>query len=189
MTDILGPRPNAQKYEAAARHQIAERLAQGQLPRPLTPPDCDVSTFAGPILNVARLKGSVFWMRADPRTKAAAIELWMFAWRQTPAASLPNDPLTLSRVTGISARSMRTILAGEFQHTPCHGFIRCDDGRLYHPVIAGDALRAFKTRQSREIAAAARHQKALVSGVISGGLRRVPGSGRGRYGTESDYDD
>jgi hypothetical protein len=189
MSEAMGPRPNAAKYEAEARKQIAERQAAGALPLPLTPPDCDVSSFAGPILNVTRLKGSEFWLRADPQVSRAAIELWMFAWRQVPAASLPADPATLSKVCGLTARRVRDMLNGDFRHTALHGFVACEDGRLYHPVLAGDALRAWKTRQSREAAAAARHQKEYLSRATGSAFKRVPGSGRGHYGTLGDNGD
>jgi hypothetical protein len=186
------PRFAVQKYEADARAMIAAREAEGLRPLPLTPEDCNVSSYPGPILQIARLQSSEFWLRATDRTKVAALALWAFAWRQVPAASVPDDPLTLSRVTGLSVRSLRDALAGDFRFAPLHGFVRCDDGRLYHPVLAADALRAWKTKAAREAAAAAGVQKRAVSqllGSIGRGGRGARPERRGIDWDQGEHDE
>lgn len=185
-------RRTASHLEAELRQKIAERTASGGELGPLTPSDCDVSSYPGFIVQAARLSNSEFWMLATGKTKLAAIELWMFAWRQVPAASLPANPKLLSRITGLPARQIAQILeSGDLHLTPFHGFVRCSDGRLYHPVLASDALRAWNTSQAREKAANERHQRAAFSDGVGRALRLPTGTSvenrrNGRY-NEEDY--
>lgn len=194
MADPLTPtrRRTAANFEAEARQNIAQAVANDLAPSPLTPKDCDVSSYPGFIVQASRLQNSEFWMLSSNRMKVAAIELWMFAWRQVPAASLPDNPKLLSSVTGIPANQIREMLrCGAFHLTAFHGFVRCSDGRLYHPVLAGDALRAWQTSQAREKAANERHQRTMISQAIGSSYRsapRLPTERRGsrRY-EEDDY--
>lgn len=174
---------SASKFEAESRAQIATRQGEGLRPLPLTPPDSDVSAFGGPILNGNRLKTSEFWLGSSDQVKVAAIELWLFAWRQRPAASLPNDAAILSRVCGLPVKRVTSALTGDARFTPFHGFVLCEDGRWYHPVLAGDATRAWKTRLAREVAARHRYQKETIGGVLGGIGRR----GRRFPEPEDDY--
>lgn len=112
------------------------------LPDPLTPADCDLRDFGKMMIDLTRLFGSGFNARAsrNPLAWMLGHKLWYRSWHQMPAASLPDDDdelcylaeLGFDRVTWDSVRDMAM-----------HGWIKCSDGRLYHPVVAEEALNAW----------------------------------------------
>lgn len=132
------------------------------LPPPPVPSDCDVSTLPGFMLDTVRLLGSELWALSTGDEFKAAVALWCRAWHQVPAASLPDDDAVLCSFAGYGRdgkgwRKVRTMAL--------HGFIKCADGRLYHPVLAADAVRAVvkirerhdRTRAATEARQAKRH--------------------------------
>lgn len=88
----------------------------------------------------------------------------MYAWKQVPAASLPNDAKVWARVTGRSLRQIQRLVADGGNGSPLHGWVRCSDGRLYHPVLAADALRAASKSELAQGAAHMRWTKAREFG-------------------------
>lgn len=125
------------------------------LPEPLTPASCDVSRLPFMPLHVDRLLESDLMGLATGDEFKAAIRLWCRSWKQTPAASLPSDERLLASMAGVGVADWRLIA-----EVALHGFVKCADGRLYHPVIAALALEAdekcerqrerAKTRWARE---------------------------------------
>ncbi|MFZ6655913.1 DUF1376 domain-containing protein [Undibacterium sp. TJN19] len=115
-----------------------------ELPDPLTPADCDLSDFQYMELDVRRLRDSRFAASADGDAFRAAILLWCAAWHQTPASSLPDDDIELANLAGYGrvVKEWRKVRAEAL-----HGFIKCSDGRLYHPVIADKAVSAYAAKE------------------------------------------
>jgi hypothetical protein len=117
-------------------------IGAGDLPEPLTPPDCDLRDFGRIMIDIGRLFGSSFNAKASRNPIAWMIghKLWYRSWHQMPAASLPDDDdelcylaeLGFDRVTWDNARDLAM-----------HGWIKCSDGRLYHRVVADEALQAW----------------------------------------------
>jgi hypothetical protein len=103
------------------------------LPAPLTPADCDLQDFAFMPLHVARLRDSDLAATAHPEACWYAVLLWAAAWHQVPAASLPDDELVLTRLCGLG-RDVKTFR--KHRRDAMRGFVKCDDGRLYHEVVA-----------------------------------------------------
>lgn len=129
------------------------------LPEPLTPPDCDLQAFAFMPLHVARLRDSDLAATAHPEACWYAVLLWAASWHQIPAASLPEDDAVLARLCGLG-RDVRTFR--KHRAAALHGFIKCSDGRLYHPVVAEQALASWEGRSSfkeRRSAAAERQAR------------------------------
>lgn len=110
---------------------------------PLTPPDCDLRGLLFMPLDVLRLRDSDLSLVASGDEFKAAVLLWCASWHQVPAASLPDDDRVLARLSGLSAKSWRKSRDGATR-----GWIKADDGRLYHPVVAEKALEAWKDRLS-----------------------------------------
>ena len=112
-------------------------------PPPPVPPDCDVSKLDGFMLDAARLLGSELWALSTGDEMKAALGLWCRAWRQVPAASLPDDDAVLCSFAGYGRdlKAWRKVKAMALR-----GFILCSDGRLYHPVLAADAVQAFQRK-------------------------------------------
>lgn len=123
-----------------------------KLPAPLTPPDCDLRDFAFMPLDIVRLFGSRFHAISSDADWRAGVTLWLKSFHQVPAGSLPVDDVELCRLAelGRDQRSWGEIKAGAL-----YGWIRCDDGRLYHPIVAEKANEAWK----RKLAQRARSQK------------------------------
>lgn len=120
---------------------------------PLTPADLDLRDFAYMPLDVVRLRDSELAVVCSGDAFRAAVLLWCAAWHQVPAASLPDDDRLLASLAGFG-RDLKgwKAVRGE----ALHGFVLCDDGRLYHPVIAEKAIEAgVKRRQQQRRTAAA----------------------------------
>ncbi len=77
--------------------------------------------------------------------------LWCAAWHQVPAGSLPDDDGELSKLAGygFAIRSWRRVKVGALAK-----FVKCSDGRLYHPEICKKAKNSWneklRFRWSRE---------------------------------------
>lgn len=110
------------------------------LPQPLTPADCDLRDFQYMPLDVQRLCDSDLAALESPEACWSALLLWSKAWHQVPAASLPDDDRVLAKFTGYQ-RAPDAWLA--IREGALRGWIKCSDGRLYHPVVAEKANEAW----------------------------------------------
>ena len=129
------------------------------LPDPFTPEDCDLRGFPFMPLHVQRLRDSELAGTASPEACWAAVLLWCASWHQVPAASVPNNPRLLAVLAGYG----RDVAAWEAVAAQAlHGFVECSDGRLYHPVVAGEALQAL-----------GKQVKQATKGRLSGEARRA----------------
>jgi len=110
------------------------------LPLPLTPPDCDLRGLPFMPLDVIRLLDSDLFAIATGDEFKAAIALWCKSWLQVPAASLPDDDRVLAHLSGSAARWKK------IREMALRGFVKCSDGRFYHPIVAEKALDAWGRR-------------------------------------------
>lgn len=110
---------------------------------PLTPPECDLRGLEWMPLFGDRLFASETWLMASPEGRCAALALWWAAWKQKPAASLADDDRVLAQLAGygMAIKAWRQI-----RDEAMRGFIKCSDGRLYHPVVAEQAIEAWERR-------------------------------------------
>lgn len=103
------------------------------VPSPLTPAGCNLQDFPHTPILRSRLFGSSFHAHSTDGEWRAGVTLWLKAWEQIPAGSLPDDDVELCRLAEL-ARDLKTwkkLRAGAMR-----GWIACNDGRLYHPVVA-----------------------------------------------------
>jgi hypothetical protein len=113
------------------------------LPQPLTPADCDLAGYRWMPLDVERVIDSdTFGLSTGDEFKTA-FRLWAKSWKQVPAASLPNDDKILAHLAGLEPATWKKRKA-----VALRGWILCNDGRLYHPVIAEKALEAMGKREA-----------------------------------------
>lgn len=114
-----------------------------KLPVPLTPPDCDLTDFSFMPLEVRRLRDSDLAALESPEACWAAVLLWCASWHQIPAASLPDDDRVLSNLAGYGRviKEWQRIKEGALR-----GWIKCSDGRLYHPMVAEKARESWKSK-------------------------------------------
>ncbi|MEI8396992.1 MAG: hypothetical protein WCF85_19880 [Rhodospirillaceae bacterium] len=91
-------------------------------------------------LDIGALLNSDFnaMTRSDTAWRAG-VTLWLKAWHQVPAGSLPNDERALCFFAGFGRdlRRWRKLSAEAL-----HGFVLCSDGRLYHRFLCKLALDA-----------------------------------------------
>jgi hypothetical protein len=112
---------------------------------PLVPSDLDLRNFPYMPLDVVRLRDSNIAVVSSGEEFRAAVLLWCSAWHQVPAASLPDDDRLLASLAGFG-RDIDGWL--KVKEVALRGFMRCADGRLYHPVIAEKAIEADDKRRS-----------------------------------------
>src|SRR5258708_2302693 len=109
---------------------------------PLVPANVDLRDFPFMPLDVLRLRDSDLATLATGEEFKAAVLLWCASWHQVPASSLPNDDRWLARPSGAGTAWKRV------RREALRGFVPCDDGRLYHSVIAEKALAAWNSKQA-----------------------------------------
>ena len=148
-------------------------------PAPMSPPDCDLRGYKFMPLFGTHVFGSEFYDLAldNPRAGLAAIKLWWVAYAsQCPAGSLPDNDRILARFAdfGSDLRGWRKV-----KEIALHGFVLCSDGRLYHPLLCKEAikaqreLRADRERKRAKKAASQASQVIEISGngaEISAGM-------------------
>lgn len=125
------------------------------LPAPLTPPDCDLRDFPFMPLLIERLRRSRAWLicRRRPELAFFLLNLWMRSWHEVPAASIEDDEDVLADAAMADPKRWAKLRADLLR-----GWVKCSDGRLYHPTVAEAALDAFakKTKQRARTQAASR---------------------------------
>lgn len=115
------------------------------LPQPLTPADCDLRGLPFMPLEVIRLLQSTTFALSTGDEFKAAFALWCASWLEVPAASLPDDDRMLEYLS--KAKSWKKV-----REVAMRGWVTCADGRLYHPVVAKNALEAWDRRvEYREV--------------------------------------
>lgn len=123
------------------------------MPDPLTPADCDLRGLPYMPLDVIRLIDSDLFAISSGDEFKAAVALWCKSWIQLPAASLPDDDRVLSHLSGTGTRWKK------IRAMALKGWVKCSDGRLYHPVISEKACHAWKARIAQKERAAKRWNK------------------------------
>lgn len=140
---------------------------------PLVPSEVDLRDFAFMPLEVARLRRSKAWLIAKrkPEVGFYMMNLWCAAWHDVPAGSLEDDDDVLADLAMCSPARWAKV-----RDDALHGWVRCDDGRLYHPTVAEKALQSWEAkkaqRQRTEAARTAREQKKSQS-LPGGDTRNV----------------
>lgn len=103
------------------------------LPPPMVPPDADLTDFKFMPLEVARLRRSKAWLICKRRPELAffMLNLWSASWHERPAGSLEDDDDVLADAAMCSPERWQKVRAEVMR-----GWVKCSDGRLYHPVVA-----------------------------------------------------
>jgi len=138
-------------------HDTPNRRAEDQL-APLTPADSDLRDFQFMPLDVVRLRDSDIAAVSTGDEFRCAVLLWCVAWHQVPAGSLPDDDVVLSQYAGFGrvVREWQKVRDGALR-----GWVKCTDGRLYHPVVSEKVNEAWAGRlKHREKKEAERQRKA-----------------------------
>jgi hypothetical protein len=139
-----------------AREHVGRGKIMNDLPKPLIAANVDLRDFPFMPLEVGRLWDSELATNTSAEGFRASVLLWCKAWHQVPAGSLPDSDGTLARFAGCDASKW-----SEIRSEALHGFVKCSDGRLYHPVVCEKATEAWAERERYRKAAQKRwkHKK------------------------------
>jgi hypothetical protein len=138
------------------------------------PADCDLRGLPWMPIDTVRLLDSDLFALASGDEFKAAVALWCKAWQQVPASSLPDNELILAKLSGAGARWRKV------REQALRGFVRCTDGRLYHPVIAEKALEAWAHRlKQRDRAAKRWHPSGSTAANATASPAAMLGTGTG----------
>lgn len=125
---------------------------------PLLPSDVDLRSMPFMPVYVERLRRSRGMLRAqtNPAAGFAMVLLWLESWGEFPAGSLENDDEILTAIARCNVAEWE-----DRRHIALHGWVACNDGRLYHPVICEiawgvwlDRLKMLHERERDRIAKA-----------------------------------
>lgn len=138
------------------RWRSAGRVGIMTKPRLSAPPisdDVDLRGFPFMPLEVKRLKESKQWRRArkNPAIGFYSLNLWMAAWHQVPAGSLPDDEEDLADYAWCEMEKWP-----EVKDQVMRGWEKCSDGRWYHSVLSEKVNEAWgmKHQNKKKTAAA-----------------------------------
>ncbi|WP_343726669.1 hypothetical protein [Burkholderia seminalis] len=106
------------------------------LPLPLTPHDADLRNFREMPIDVPRLLGSDLVHDESPEACWSAMLLWCVSWHEVPAGSMPDNDDWLAKRAGYWHKGKLDPTWHDVRAGALHGWIKCADGRLYHPVLA-----------------------------------------------------
>lgn len=104
---------------------------------PLVPKACDLTDFPHMAVDVRRLLNSETWILGSDTEKAASMTLWLESWHQIPSGSIPANDKMLAHLSGAGSKWTKA------KEHVLRGWILCDDGRYYHPVVSEKALEAW----------------------------------------------
>lgn len=115
------------------------------LPEPLTPPDADLRKLPAMLLDVVRLRDSDLASDTSADVFRCAVLSWCASWHQVPSGSLPDDDTRLAYIMGFGrdVNSWRALRA----QGGLRGWVKCSDGRLYHPVVAEKVIDAMASKK------------------------------------------
>jgi uncharacterized protein DUF1376 len=115
----------------------------GGLPDPLIDADADIGGMEGFLLRTGKLMASELWVLSTGEEFKAAMALWMRSWHQSPPGSLPSDDRTLAAFSGAGSRWPKV------REMAMRGFVKCSDGKFYHPTLCDEAKRAARSKIDR----------------------------------------
>lgn len=93
-------------------------------------------------LDLVRLFESDLYALSTGEEFKAALTLWGKSFYQMPGGSLPDDERLLAHLSG--AKRWQAV-----KKMALKGWIKCADGRLYHPTVAQKAMEAWSSRLLR----------------------------------------
>jgi hypothetical protein len=124
-----------------------------ELPEPPVPSDADLRGFPFLPIDVTRLLTSETWIMSTGDEAKAAMTLWLQSWQQVPAGSVPDNDRVLAHL------SMAGPMWPTVKEMALRGWYKCNDSRLYHPVVCEKVLSSLKGQKQRKEAIAKRWKK------------------------------
>lgn len=124
-------------------------------PAPLVPAEVDLRDFGFMPVDVARVRDSGLAAEQTPAECWAAFLLWCASWHQVPAGSIPDSEIWQASQCGYAARGKIDDEWLVVRDGARRGYVTCNDGRLYHPVVCEKAREAWQSKVARHARTAA----------------------------------
>lgn len=162
------------------------------MPAPPIPSDADLRRFPYTPIVRGKLFNSWFHTHATPQEWRAGFTLWLKSWDQVPAGSLPDDDVELAFLADFG-RDIKSWL--KVKRVALHQWMRCDDGRLYHPTVTEGILEAltrrksYQERGSKGGLAKAENASSANSSARAQLKQRIPFSSTGKDSVEGSMDE
>ncbi len=139
-----------------------------ELPPPIVSAEVDLRGMEFMPLKGDILFKSTTWLKGSHEARSAALRLWWHSFaHEVPAASLPDDDQLLAEYAGYGEVVKAWL---KIKPQAMRGWVKCDDGRLYHKIVAELALEAWKGRvKNREKVRKWREKKAAENPPGNGG--------------------
>lgn len=120
-------------------------------PKPLIAPEVDLRDYEYFPLYFDTLFSSDTWSNWDDRQRVVGLRLWCKSWHQEPAGSLPDVDKTLAQLAGYgdapeSVRAWKRLRPAVLEGG---GWVLCNDGRWYHPIICQIAAKAWGAKRRK----------------------------------------
>ncbi len=127
-------------------------VSSSELPSPLVEPGTNLRDYKFMPIEIGRLQRSRAWLIAKrtPELGFYMINLWMAAWHEVPAGSLEDDDIVLADAAMCSPKRWPKIRDDVMRH-----WVKCSDGRLYHPVVCEKAREAWTSKRKNSLRASA----------------------------------
>lgn len=125
------------------------------LPSPPVPPEVDLRDFGFMPVDVVRVRDSRLNAEQSPAENWAAFLLWCASWHQVPAGSIPDSDVWQATQAGYARRGKIDPEWHEIRDGARRGYVTCNDGRLYHPVVCEKVLEAWDSKLARHARTAA----------------------------------
>lgn len=137
-----------------------------KLPEPLISSEVDLTDFKFMPLHVVRVRDSDILDATSGEEFKAAFLLWCASWHQVPCGSLPDNDLQLAKFAGYGRvlKEWAKVKAGAMR-----GYIKCSDGRWYHPVICEVAMESWESRSEKVKRLAADRARKKAKRLSDGG--------------------
>jgi hypothetical protein len=135
--------------------KVTRPILVDDLPEPLIDARVDLRDFPRMPIDVIKLLNSDTWAISNGWESKAAMNLWARSWHQVPAGSLPDDDNVLAALAGVPNWHDHRAVA-------LRCFLKCNDGRLYHPVVCDIAKSVWAKRESYRTRAKKRWNKKKV---------------------------
>lgn len=110
-------------------------------PEPLVPAGVSMGNNDWFPLHFRRMRKSRWWRVSSDIARSRSIDLWGYAYEETPAGSLADDDVELADFAGFG-RDVRAWL--EHKEEILAAWILCSDGRYYHPTLCEVILEAWE---------------------------------------------
>lgn len=116
-----------------------------QLPEPPVPATLDLREIQRMQLDIVALLSSETYALATGMQFKAALTLWIRAFHQVPAGSLPNNPLIIASLAGYGGSAEQfELFERQIKPVALRNFTLCRDGRLYHKKVCEIALKTAR---------------------------------------------